>query len=153
MSSVYMIYVFRQQESESTQPSWRSELSSRWVSYSRWRCILGQRGAVVVIMRAHRMMGVHLNPLGLERTRGRLRWRIWLWSERNTRRVDVVDASKILANSPNKNETAIRYYREMRIGENGKAHTLAILGHSGKGGEPLWQLGIYMPIVTVIWTN
>jgi hypothetical protein len=38
----------------------------------------------------------------------------------------------------------------MRIGENGKAHTLAILGHSGKGGGPLWQLGIYMPIVTVI---
>ena len=70
----------------------------------------------------------------------RIRWRLWLWSERNTRRVDVVDVSKILANSPNKNETAIRYYREMRIGENGKAHTLAILGHSGKGGNHCGEL-------------
>ena len=141
MSSVYMIYLFRQQESGSIQPSWRSELSSRWVSYSlRWRCILEQSGAAVIIMRCARMMGVHLNPLGLEHTRGRLRWRIWLWSERNSRRADAVDVSKILANSSNKNETAISYYREMRIGENGKAHTLAILGHSGKGGNHCGEL-------------
>ena len=29
-------------------------------------------GAAVIIMRCARMMGVHLNTLGLERTRGRL---------------------------------------------------------------------------------
>ena len=141
MSSVYMIYVFRQQESGSIQPSWRSELSSRWVSYSRWSCILGQKGGGGSNPHEMRLHNGSTPKSTRVRTHQRqTRWKIWLWSERNSRRADAVDVSKILANSPNKTEIAISYYREMRIGENGEAHTLAILGHSGKGGNHCGEL-------------